>query len=124
MGKADIVQSYFPFVPISNLNVGFSCVGKISIYAHHNKKYVPKNPSLYVDVNKHSKVLEEAPDYRITSDLNIISTKGNCKIVRPYFDRELRVELRVGKNKPKRFSLNKLIQKYYPNVELKPQSHD
>lgn len=118
-GKASDVQAYTPFVPINNSSVGFSCVGKISLYHNHNKKYIPKNPALYVNIDKHSKVIEEAPDYRITSDLNIISTKGNNKIIRPYFDKELKVELRVEKNKPKRFSLNVLIKKYYPDVELK-----
>ena len=117
MGKTDVVQAYTNFKPLRNTTRGFSCVGRIDIHAHHNKKYRPKNSANYVDLIADSKVIEEAPMYRITSDHNVISMKGNTKIVAQYFDSgRLLVELRVSENKAKRFNVKKLIKKYYPET--------
>lgn len=117
MGKTDIVQAYTNFKPLRNTTRGFSCVGRIDIHAHHNKKYRPKNSANYVDLIADSKVIEEAPDYRITSDHNIISVIGNPKIMSQSFNKGMvNVYLRVGTNQTKRFSVNKLIKKYYPET--------
>jgi len=117
MGKPSPVQAYTPFTPIRNKEKGFSCVGRIDIYLNHNKKHIPKNNAEYVDLDRDSKVIEEAPDYRITKDHNIISTIGKPKVMAQYYAKGmLNIYLRVGVNKSKRFSVSKLIKKYYPET--------
>ena len=116
MGKVDAVQSYFPFTPIRNNVKAFRCIGKVDLYLHHNKKYKPKNHVEYAVIDDHSKVIEEAPMYRITQDANVISTNGNPKIIKQFLDKkDIYVRLYVDGGKRRTFGIKFLMNKYFPN---------
>lgn len=124
MGEADTIQSYTPFKPLKNRLVSFKCVGFIKLDTYHNKRYKPKNIANYVELGDDVKVIEEAPMYRITVNGDVISTYGHHKVLRPFYNyKSLYVQVKIN-DKKKNLMIDKLMKKYYPDVELKPQSHD